>query len=60
MKTEVAADALSYLARMAGGDARRALTALELAVLSTPPDAQGVIRVDLGAARNACPAGSHV
>ena len=40
---------------MASGDARRALTALELAVLSTEPDAQGVIRVDLAAARECMP-----
>jgi putative ATPase len=54
-KTEVAAEALEYLAEMAGGDARRALTALELAVLSTDPDAGGVIRVDLAAAIECMP-----
>ena len=32
------------------GDARKALSALELAALSTPPDANGVIRIDLDAA----------
>ena len=31
---------------MAGGDARTALNALELAVESTPPDANGVIHID--------------
>ncbi|MFN8475411.1 MAG: hypothetical protein U0822_24720 [Anaerolineae bacterium] len=31
---------------MAGGDARTALNALELAVESTPPDDQGVIHID--------------
>jgi len=41
MKVEVAEEALAHFARMSGGDARRALTALELAVLSTEPDAQG-------------------
>jgi putative ATPase len=45
-ETQVTPEALDYLAEMAGGDARRALTALELAVLSTDP-MQGVIRVDL-------------
>ncbi len=40
---------------MAGGDARRALNALELAVLSTDPDQEGVIRVDLAAARECMP-----
>jgi putative ATPase len=54
-KTEVAAEVLAYLAEMAGGDARRALTALELAVLSTDPDAAGVIRVDLAAAKECMP-----
>ena len=55
MPVEVAAEALAHFARMASGDARRALTALELAVLSTEPDAQGVIRVDLAAARECMP-----
>jgi putative ATPase len=54
-KTEVAAEALDYLAGMAGGDARRALNALELAVMSTDPGADGVIRVDLVAARECMP-----
>lgn len=52
---EISAEALNYLARMAGGDARRALNALELAVLSTPRDAQGVIRLDLEGARECVP-----
>jgi putative ATPase len=55
MKLEVADEALAHLARMAGGDARRALTGLELAVLSTEPDSRGVIRVDLAAARECMP-----
>jgi putative ATPase len=54
-KTQVSAEALDYLAEMAGGDARRALTALELAVLSTDPDAAGVIRVDLAVAKECMP-----
>jgi putative ATPase len=55
MKTEVAPEALAHFARMAGGDARRALTALELAVLSSEPDEKGVIRVGLDAARECMP-----
>ena len=43
-------EALDYLADNAVGDARKALSALELAVLSTPPDRNGLIRVDLDAA----------
>ncbi|MFN8485176.1 MAG: AAA family ATPase [Anaerolineae bacterium] len=39
-------DALTHLADMAGGDARTALNALELAVESTPPDEKGVIHID--------------
>ena len=54
-KTEVAAEALDYLAGMAGGDARRALNALELAVIGPDPGAGGVIRVDLAAARECMP-----
>ncbi|MEJ2672838.1 MAG: replication-associated recombination protein A [Deltaproteobacteria bacterium] len=54
-KTEVSAEALEHLAEMAGGDARRALNALELAVLSTDPGAGGVIRVDLAAAQECMP-----
>ncbi len=49
----VAADAaaLEHLARLAGGDARNALNALELAVESTPPDAGGIIHIGLGVAQ---------
>jgi putative ATPase len=54
-KTDVTPEALDHLAEMAGGDARRALTALELAVLSTDPDSSGMIRVDLAAAKECMP-----
>jgi putative ATPase len=40
-------EAIEHLIHVAGGDARNALNALELAVESTPPDAQGVIHVTL-------------
>ncbi|MEO6739073.1 MAG: replication-associated recombination protein A, partial [Chthoniobacteraceae bacterium] len=36
-------DALSHLATIADGDARKALNALEVGVLTTPPDARGVV-----------------
>lgn len=39
-------EAVRFLAEVCEGDARRALTALEVAVLSTPPDADGSIHVD--------------
>ena len=40
-------DAARHIARIAGGDVRSALGALELAVLTTEPDAEGVIHVTL-------------
>jgi len=50
MPLEAADEALEHIARMAGGDIRRALNALELAALTTPPDADGVVRVNLAVA----------
>lgn len=44
-------DARAHLARTAGGDARNALNALELAVFSTPPDALGNIQITLEVAQ---------
>lgn len=44
-------DALAHLVRVAGGDARNALNALELAVESTPPDTSGAINIDLEVAQ---------
>ena len=45
-------DALAHLVRVAGGDARAALNALELAVESTPPGDDGVIHVTLTVAED--------
>jgi len=42
--------ALKHLARLSDGDARKALNALEIAVLTTPPGADGSVHLDLGAA----------
>ncbi|TDF97684.1 replication-associated recombination protein A [Paenibacillus piri] len=42
---QAADEALAHIARMAGGDIRRALNALELAALTTPPGADGVVSV---------------
>lgn len=47
---EAGDDALRHLAAMADGDARKALTALELAVLTTPADDRGAIVIDLSVA----------
>lgn len=43
-------EALAHIAEVAGGDLRRALNALELAAITTPPDEAGVIRITLDAA----------
>ena len=45
-------DALEHLAEVAGGDARTALNALELAVESTGPDPAAGVRIDLAAAQD--------
>jgi putative ATPase len=50
MALEVGEEALLHIARMADGDARRALSALEIAALTTPPGEDGVVRIDMGAA----------
>ncbi len=42
---------MGFIAAAANADARAALTALEVAVLSTPPDPAGKISVDLAVAR---------
>ena len=49
---KIAADenALRHLAEIADGDARKALNALEIAALTTAPDADGVIRLTLAVA----------
>ena len=44
---EVDDDALNHIAQTAGGDLRTAYNALELAVLTTPPDEKGHIHVRL-------------
>lgn len=40
-------DALAHLARVSDGDARKGLNAIEIAVLTTPPDSTGLIRISL-------------
>jgi len=45
-------EALLHLAQVAGGDARTALNALELAVESTSPAADGAIHIDLEVAQD--------
>lgn len=46
LKVEITSEALSHLAKSSDGDARKALSALEIAVLTTEPDKDGIIRID--------------
>jgi putative ATPase len=50
-KVEIDEDALEHLVRVAGGDARNALNALELAVETTLPDPEALILIDLNVAQ---------
>jgi len=43
-------DALKHISRMSDGDARKALSALELAALTTSPDADGTIHITVSIA----------
>ena len=45
-------DALSHMSRMCEGDARRALNALEIAVLTTEPDESGTVHIDQSVAED--------
>lgn len=47
MRIEAEEEALQHIARMANGDIRRALNALELAALTTSPEPDGTIRITL-------------
>jgi putative ATPase len=53
IKVEMDHDAIEHLISMARGDARIALNALELAVMSTPPDADGKRHVPLSTIEDA-------
>jgi putative ATPase len=50
MKIRAEEDALRHLATLSDGDARKALNSLEIAALTTPPGADGIIVIDLPAA----------
>jgi len=50
IKVQVEEEALRHIARIANGDTRAALGALELAVLTTPAAEDGVIHVDMAVA----------
>lgn len=47
LKVVIDEDAMNHLTSMASGDARMALNALELAVLTTPSDSENIIHIDL-------------
>jgi len=47
LKVRAEDTALRHLAKLSDGDARKALNALEIAVLTTAPDSSGVIPLDL-------------
>lgn len=51
-KVALADEALDFLAEVSDGDARRALNALELGVLTTQPGPDGLIRYDLKVAED--------
>jgi len=50
-KVNLTPEARKHLIHVAGGDARNALNALELAVESTPPDEDGIIQITLDVAQ---------
>jgi putative ATPase len=50
LRVQADESALRHLAKVADGDARKALNALEIAALTTPPAADGTIPIDLAAA----------
>jgi len=49
-QAEVTPEAMAHWLEMCGGDARNALNAMELAVLTTPPGVDGVRHIDLSIA----------
>ncbi|MGO9014957.1 MAG: replication-associated recombination protein A [Dissulfurispiraceae bacterium] len=50
MKIQADSDAMRHIAKMSDGDARKALSALELAVLTTTPDEDGLLHITLATA----------
>lgn len=47
MEIEIDAQAVNFIAEVSNGDARRALNAVELAVLAAEPDEKGAIKIDI-------------
>ena len=46
LKVDLAPEARAHLIATSEGDARRALNGLEIAALTTPPDAKGIVHID--------------
>jgi len=51
-KVDLTSEARAHLIQASNGDARTLLNALEVGVLTTPPDAEGVVRFDVGVAQD--------
>jgi len=51
-KVKMDADARTHLAKLSDGDARKCLNALEVGVLTTPPDQKGIIHFTLAVAED--------
>lgn len=47
LKIKIEKEAARHLARLADGDARKALNSLEIAALTTPPEPDGTVRISL-------------
>jgi len=54
LQIKVEAGALEHIAKQASGDARRALNALEVGAMTTPPDEKGAIHFTAGVAEESC------
>ncbi|MBD3181117.1 AAA family ATPase [Candidatus Poribacteria bacterium] len=50
LNVEITDEALSHIISASGGDTRRVLNGLELAILTTPVDTEGITRIDLSVA----------
>ncbi|MCX7988924.1 MAG: replication-associated recombination protein A [Thermodesulfovibrio sp.] len=50
LKVNIKEEALKHIAKSSDGDARKALSALEIAALTTPPDKEGIINIDINIA----------
>ena len=54
LKIEIEPAALDHIAKQASGDARRALNALDVGAMTTPPDKAGVIHFTASVAEESC------